>query len=45
MYAIGGNSKNSEVLKSVEKYIFEEDRWVEVASMCVGRANPAVGEY
>jgi hypothetical protein len=43
LYAIGGSSKHAEVLKSVEKYIFDEDRWVEVASMKIGRANPAVG--
>lgn len=43
LYAIGGSSKHAEVLKSVEKYCFEEDRWMEVSSMKVGRANPAVG--
>lgn len=43
LYSIGGSSKHAEVLRSVEKYIFEEDKWVEVASLKFPRANPAVG--
>lgn len=43
LYVIGGSSKHAEVLKSVEKYSFDEDKWTEVACMSVGRANPAVG--
>jgi len=43
MYVIGGISKHSEVLKSVEKYNFDKDEWSEVTSLSEERANPAVG--
>lgn len=43
LYCIGGSSKHAEVLRSVERYSFDEDRWVDVAPMKIGRCNPAVG--
>lgn len=38
----GGNSSHQEVLTSVERYSFDEDKWTSVASMTVPRASPAV---
>lgn len=38
----GGNSSHQEVLTSVERYSFDEDKWTSVANMTVPRASPAV---
>ena len=38
----GGNSSHQEVLTSVERYSFDEDKWTSVAPMTVPRASPAV---
>ena len=42
LYVVGGNSSHQEVLKSVERYSFDEDKWSNVAPMSVPRASPAV---
>lgn len=42
LYVVGGNSIHQEVLKSVERYSFDEDKWETVAPMSVPRASPAV---
>lgn len=42
LYVVGGNSSHQEVLTSVERYSFDEDKWTTVASMTVPRASPAV---
>ena len=42
LYVVGGNSSNQEVLRTVEKYSFDEDKWTECAPMSVCRASPAV---
>lgn len=42
LYVVGGNSSHQEVLKSVERYSFDEDKWESVAPMSVPRASPAV---
>jgi actin-binding protein IPP len=42
LYVVGGNSSHQEVLKSVERYSFDEDKWSTVAPMSVPRASPAV---
>lgn len=42
LYVVGGNSSHQEVLKSVERYSFDEEKWSNVASMSVPRASPAV---
>jgi actin-binding protein IPP len=42
LYVVGGNSNQQEVLKSVERYSFDDDKWENVAPMSVPRASPAV---
>lgn len=42
LYVVGGNSSHQEVLKSVERYSFDEDKWESVSPMSVPRASPAV---
>lgn len=42
LYVVGGNSSHQEVLKSVERYSFDEEKWSNVAPMSVPRASPAV---
>lgn len=42
LYAVGGNSSHQEVLTSVERYSFDEDKWTSVNPMTVPRASPAV---
>lgn len=39
---VGGNSSHQEVLKSVERYSFDDEKWSNVAPMSVPRASPAV---
>lgn len=39
---VGGNSSHQEVLKSVERYSFDEEKWSNVSPMSVPRASPAV---
>jgi actin-binding protein IPP len=42
LYVVGGNNVNQDVLNTVEKYSFDEDKWTKCAPMNVGRASPAV---
>lgn len=42
LYVVGGNSSHQEVLKTVERYSFDEDKWSMVSPMSVSRAIPAV---
>lgn len=42
LYVVGGNSSHQEVLKSVERYSFDDEKWSNVAPMSVPRASPAV---
>ncbi len=42
LYVVGGNSSHQEVLTSVERYSFDEDKWTNVSPMTVPRASPAV---
>lgn len=42
LYVVGGNSSQQEVLRSVEKYSFDLNKWMPVAAMTVSRASPAV---
>lgn len=42
LYVVGGNSSQSEVLKTVERYSFDEEKWTSVAPMQFPRASPAV---
>lgn len=42
LYVVGGNSSHQEVLTSVERYSFDEDKWTCVSPMTVPRASPAV---
>lgn len=42
LYVVGGTSSNHDVLQTVERYSFEEDKWVMVTPMSVNRAIPAV---
>lgn len=42
LYVVGGNNSSQDVLSSVEKYSFDEDKWTTVCSMSVCRAIPAV---
>jgi actin-binding protein IPP len=42
LYVVGGNSSHQEVLQTVERYSFDEDKWTTVAPMTTARASPAV---
>lgn len=42
LYVVGGNSSHQEVLRSVERYSFDDETWTSVAPMSVPRASPAV---
>lgn len=42
LYVVGGNNSTQDVLSSVEKYSFDEDKWTTVCPMSVCRAIPAV---
>lgn len=39
---MGGNSSHQEVLQTVEKYSFDDDKWTNVSPMNMARASPAV---
>lgn len=41
LYVVGGTNRHN-VLTSVERYSFENDKWFECPPMTVGRASPAV---
>lgn len=43
MYVVGGNDRFSEVLRSVERYSFDDNEWSVVSPMMVNRASP--GQY
>lgn len=43
MYVVGGNDRFSEVLRSVERYSFDDNEWSVVSPMMVNRASP--GSY
>lgn len=40
MYVVGGNDRFSEVLRSVERYSFDDNEWSTVSPMTVNRASP-----
>lgn len=42
LYVVGGNSSHQEVLKTVERYSFDEEKWTTVSPMSFPRASPAV---
>jgi actin-binding protein IPP len=42
LYVVGGNSSHQEVLQTVERYSFDDDKWTTVAPMTTARASPAV---
>lgn len=42
MYVVGGNDKFSEVLRSVERYSFDDNEWTVVSPMTVNRASPGM---
>lgn len=42
LYVVGGNDSAQEVLGSVERYSFDDDKWECVCCMSVPRAIPAV---
>lgn len=42
LYVVGGNSSHQDVLRTVERYSFDEDKWTMVSPMSVSRAIPAV---
>jgi N-acetylneuraminic acid mutarotase len=42
LYVVGGNNVHQEVLNTVERYSFDEDKWTSCTPMSVGRASPAV---
>lgn len=42
LYVVGGNSSQQEVLCTVERYSFDDNKWTMVAPMSVSRASPAV---
>ena len=42
LYVIGGTNRHNEVLQSVERYHFKENRWEEIPPMLEARASPSV---
>ena len=42
LYVVGGTNRHNEVLQSVERYHFKEDRWQEIPPMLEARASPSV---
>lgn len=42
MYVVGGNDRFSEVLRSVERYSFDDNEWTVVSPMTVNRASPGL---
>ena len=42
LYVVGGTNRHNEVLQSVERYNFKEDRWQEIPPMLEARASPSV---
>lgn len=42
LYVVGGNSSSQDVLSTVERYSFDDNKWESVCSMSVPRAIPAV---
>jgi actin-binding protein IPP len=42
LYVVGGTNRHNEVLQSVERYHFKEDRWQEIPPMLEPRASPSV---
>lgn len=41
LYVVGGSS-HQEVLRTVERYSFDDDKWTTVSPMSISRASPAV---
>jgi len=42
LYVVGGSSISQDILSSVERYSFDEDKWTTVCALNVPRAIPAV---
>jgi len=42
LYVVGGTNRHNEVLQSVERYNFKENRWTELPPMLEPRASPSV---
>lgn len=42
LYVVGGSSISQDILSSVERYSFDEDKWSMVCALNVPRAIPAV---
>ena len=42
LYVIGGTNRHNEVLQSVERYHFNENKWEEIPPMLEARASPSV---
>ena len=42
LYVVGGTNRHNEVLQSVERYHFKEDRWQEIPPMLDARASPSI---
>lgn len=42
LYVVGGSSISQDILSSVERYNFDDDKWSTVCALNVPRAIPAV---